>query len=153
MGHREVGLLPQDVRHHRRPSRLRVWVRRYAPAEAAAVLAALVSATVADRFGVPAVTAFAGAIGEGVAFYTVIILRELRASRGRPVLGVARDLLLEFGPAELLDALVVRPLAMYLGPVLTGNLAAGILLGKVAADAVFYTLAAVGHEARRSLFG
>ena len=55
-------------------------------------------------------------------------------------------LLVEFGPAEIADTFAVRPLAMYLGPLLIGHLAAGILAGKIAADIVFYALAIVGYE-------
>jgi hypothetical protein len=55
-------------------------------------------------------------------------------------------LLVEFGPAEIADTFAVRPLAMYLGPLLIGHLAAGILAGKLAADIVFYALAIVGYE-------
>jgi hypothetical protein len=136
--------------------RPREWFGRYAPAEAAAVLGALLAATMANRFGVAAATAFAGAIGEGVAFYAVLFIRDLRRRstlqpRGRAVSRTLRDLLTEFGPAELLDTLAVRPLAMYVGPIVVGDMTAGIILGKVAADVVFYTLAIIGYEARKSV--
>ena len=35
---------------------------------------------------------------------------------------------------------------MYLGPLLVGHLAAGVLAGKLAADIVFYALAIVGYQ-------
>lgn len=61
--------------------------------------------------------------------------------RGRPfgsadLLPVARSLLLEFGAAESLDLLLVRPACMALGlQMIGGNL--GGLVGKLAADLVF----------------
>ena len=135
--------------------RLRRWLARYAPAEAAAILGAVLGAGVADRFGASAAaTAFAGTIGEGLAFYAVIIVRDLRArppGHDRALVRVLRDVSLEFGPAEVLDTVAVRPLAMYLGPLLVGSLTAGVVLGKIVADIVFYTLAILGYEARRSL--
>ncbi|HEY6596098.1 MAG TPA: hypothetical protein VI011_18660, partial [Asanoa sp.] len=89
-------------------------------------------------------------IGETIAFHGFVVARELRVERasgaGRSAGRVLADLVVEFGPAEMLDSLAVRPLAMYVGPVVLGNLAVGVLAGKVAADLVFYAMAAVAHE-------
>jgi ornithine decarboxylase len=52
----------------------------------------------------------------------------------------------EFGPAELTDTLLVRPAAMFLGSLATGNVLVGVLIGKVAADLVFYGLAISSYE-------
>ena len=32
-----------------------------------------------------------------------------------------RSIAVEFGPAEVIDSLAIRPVALYLGPVLIGN--------------------------------
>jgi ornithine decarboxylase len=133
--------------------RVRAWLRRYAPAELAATVGALLAAAAGARLAGPAGAAVAGALGETVAFYGFVIARELRAERrsgnGRSTSRVLSDLLVEFGPTEIIDTLAVRPLAMYVGPLLIGNLTVGILAGKVAADLVFYTLAAISYELRR----
>jgi hypothetical protein len=123
-------------------------VRRYAPAEVAGTLAAVVSAVAVDGFGVAAATAYAAAIAEGIAFYGVLLIRDMRASR-RSLARVARGLALEFGPAELLDTLAVRPGAMFLGPILLGGVTTGVLAGKVAADLVFYAIAIICYETGR----
>ncbi len=123
------------------------WLRRYAPAEAAATAGATVAALAAHRLGVPTATAFAAAIGENLAFYAVILLRDLYRGPRRNAL---RRLLIEFGPAEVLDTFAVRPLAMYLATVLVGPLLLAVVLGKVVADVVFYGLAIVGYELGRS---
>lgn len=129
------------------------WVRRYGPAEVGAVVGALLAAMAADRFGVAAATAIASALGEGIAFYAVILVRDMSRRRGPDGGGrILRRLLLEFGPAELLDTFAVRPLAMYAAAGLLGNLVLGTLAGKVAADVVFYGLAIVGYELGKSLF-
>ena len=60
-----------------------------------------------------------------------------------------RDLLIEFGPAELVDTVLVRPLFMYLMPSLLDNFTAGILVGKLAADVVFYSLAIGAYELKQ----
>ncbi|MET0414781.1 MAG: hypothetical protein ABW022_02015, partial [Actinoplanes sp.] len=124
---------------------VREWLWRYGPAEAAATVGALAAASATGALGMPAATAFAGALGETLAFYAVILFRDLRRS-GTPRRQMLTGLLVEFGPAEIADTFAVRPLAMYLGPLLIGHLAAGILAGKLAADVVFYALAIAGYE-------
>ena len=124
---------------------VREWLWRYGPAEAAATVGALAAASATGALGMPAATAFAGALGETLAFYAVILFRSLRRS-GTSRRQMLTGLLVEFGPAEIADTFAVRPLAMYLGPLLIGHLAAGILAGKIAADIVFYALAIVGYE-------
>ncbi|MGP3919061.1 hypothetical protein [Nonomuraea sp. 10N515B] len=129
-------------------------MNRYVPAELAAIFGAVAAARTADGFGVPAVTAFAGSLGETIAFYAVLLVRDLRARRRsdprRPAVYVTvRGLLVEFGPAEVADTLVVRPFAMYVGPMIVADAAIGVALGKFAADLVFYTLAIIGYELRR----
>ena len=51
-------------------------------------------------------------------------------------------LLAEFGPAELLDTLLIRPAALTLGVFLLPDPLWGLLAGKVFADIVFYAIAA-----------
>ena len=60
-----------------------------------------------------------------------------------------RDLLIEFGPAELVDSLLARPLFMYLMPSLLHNFTAGIVAGKLAADVIFYGIAISAYELRQ----
>ena len=128
------------------------WVRRYGPAEVAATAGALLGALVGARFAGPAGAAFGGDLGEGIAFYAVVVAMELRAERATPRRRTGRrvlvDLLREFGPAEALDSFLVRPLAMYAGTYVTGDLLAGTLLGKVVADVVFYAIAGTAYERR-----
>jgi ornithine decarboxylase len=130
--------------------RVRAWLARYAPAEAAGLGGALLAAGVADRLGAPVVTAYAGAIGETLAFYLVIVTRDLRRRAARTSIPrTLRDLAIEFAPAELLDTFLVRPAAMYVAPLLFGSVAVGIVVGKVAADVVFYSVAIVSSELLR----
>ena len=52
----------------------------------------------------------------------------------------------EFGPAEIVDTVLIRPAAMFLASLATGNVIVGVLIGKVAADIVFYGLAITSYE-------
>ena len=134
----------------------REWLARYAPAEVAATLGAVLGASAAGRFGgATSATVFAAVIAETVAFYTVLFIRDLRRRStrrpgGRAVWTTLRNLLVEFGPAELLDTFAVRPLAMYVAATVVGDMLTGVVLGKIAADAVFYTLAIIGYEMCKS---
>ena len=129
----------------------REWLARYAPAEAGAVLGALAAVALVSPYGVAAATAYAGTIGDGFGFYAVLFVRDLRrqprGGRGR-VMSTVRGLVMEFGPAEVLDSVLVRPLAMYLAARGLGNAAAGVVVGKIAADGVFYALAITAYELR-----
>ena len=41
-----------------------------------------------------------------------------------------RRIVIEFGPAELIDNVAVRPLTFYMGPLMFGNVIAGWIFGK-----------------------
>lgn len=101
-------------------SKIKEWLKRYIPAEIVGTLFAVVAAWVVFRqTNNYAAGAAAGAIAENVGFYGVISIREFyvhhkKASENGLVffheyLKVVRNLLIEFGPAEILDSLLLRP--------------------------------------------
>jgi len=139
-------------------ARLMEWARRYAPLEILSLLTALAGAGIAGLLTTNAVAiAYAGAWAENVGYYGYAFAREMKwigrsdgadipvSGPGR-VSGAVKRLLWEFGAAEVLDSLVVRPACMYAAVALTGSLAAGILIGKIAGDIVFYGIAIVFYE-------
>lgn len=129
------------------------WLCRYGPAEllsmAATVCASWLALALSDSVLVAAV---AGTWAENLAYYGVIVGRELWVG-GRPSVRAAlrslRDLLLEFGPAELLDSLLVRPAALAAGLALAPWPALGALAGKLVADVVFYLPTILSYELLR----
>ncbi|WP_344166744.1 type III PLP-dependent enzyme [Pilimelia columellifera] len=138
------------------------WLLRYLPAELLGTATALASGLLAHAAtGSLAVAALAGALGENIGFYGYFAAVEARRHlataapgprwrlRLRVAARTARDLVVEFGPAEAADSLLVRPSLMYLGPLLVPQLAAGLVVGKVGADIVFYLLAAACLALRR----
>ena len=128
-----------------------IWLRRYLPAEAISVLAILVaSTTILGLTGNIWLAALVGAWAEFLAYYGLFIARALWASKRvtpRAVLTTLRNLVLEFGPAELLDSLLVRPAALALALALVPHPALATLVGKLAADIVFYLPTIVSFEA------
>jgi hypothetical protein len=144
-------------------SKTKEWVRRYLPAEVIATVTALLSAggmySATDSYPLAAI---AGTIGENVGYYGYFVVIEwIRHHKNHRHHGVVRrtilvfsktvrDMLIEFGPAELLDSLLVRPFCMFVAPqIIGGPYVLGIFVGKVAADLVFYSIAIVGYEAKK----
>lgn len=125
------------------------WLVRYLPAEivgtAAMVIAGLVVTIWTDN---AAVIALAALVGEIIGFYTVLaitiyaeqvqVAQTIRAAVGRTGL----LLVAEFGIAEVLDTLLIRPAALMLGVWLLPDPLWGLLAGKIVADVVFYAIAA-----------
>ena len=62
-----------------------------------------------------------------------------------------RSVAIEFGPAELIDCIVIRPLAYYLGPLVFNNVVAGWVFGKLVSDIGFYALAVLSYERFKGL--
>ncbi|MBD3940376.1 hypothetical protein IF188_01515 [Microbacterium sp. NEAU-LLC] len=125
------------------------WIVRYLPAElvgtAAMVIAGLVVTTWTDA---PALVALAALVGEIIGFYAVLAITiyleqsQVAATRRRAIARTAMLLVAEFGAAELLDTLLVRPAALMLGVWLIPDPVWGMLAGKIAADIIFYAIAA-----------
>jgi hypothetical protein len=130
------------------------WLRRYLPAELLSMVATLLCAMAAMALcHNQAVAAVAGTWAENLAYYGLIVARDLRASGRRSpgsALATLRDIVLEFGPSELLDSLLIRPAALYTGMALAPDApATGLLAGKLAADLVFYLPTITSYELLR----
>ncbi len=57
-----------------------------------------------------------------------------------------RSIAVEFGSAEAIDSIVIRPIALYLGPFVLGNVAVGWVVGSIVADIAFYVMAIFSYE-------
>jgi hypothetical protein len=132
------------------------WVGRYGPAELLALIGALAGWLVADvATGNALVAAYAAAIGDNVAYYGFLATRDMRArwsaapgSRLGAGVRAFAALALEFGPAEALDSLVVRPACVAAGVAALGPVA-GVLGAKLVADLVFYVPVIATYELRK----
>jgi len=62
-----------------------------------------------------------------------------------------RSVAVEFGPAELIDSVAVRPVAFYLGPQIFDNTIGGWIFGKLVSDLAFYLIAIVSYERFKAL--
>ena len=61
----------------------------------------------------------------------------------------ARDLMIEFGPGEIIDTVFARPAAMVLFPLLIPNYAFAILIASIVADLAFYTPTILAYELKK----
>ncbi len=125
------------------------WVTRYLPAEIVGTAAMVIAGLGVTLWtGSPALIALAALIGETVGFYAVLALtiyieqRPVSRSRRRAAGRTGLLLLAEFGVAELLDTFLIRPAALVAGVWLFADPLWGLLAGKLAADIVFYAVAA-----------
>ncbi len=108
--------------------------------------------------------AIAGSAGEVVGYYGVATYREVRRyyhkhrgqERNRRVLltifHTLRGMLVEFGPAEAIDSLFLRPAALYEMSRLIPVVWIGWLAGKLIADVVFFVVASLSYQVRRRWF-
>lgn len=143
-------------------SKKKEWLSRYIPAEVLGTIAAVIGAWAVYAYtdSYAAATA-AGWVGEGIGFYGYFVSIELlkshkRHQRHSPVkraylatTEASTNLLVEFLPAELLDNLIIRPLAMFTAPHYIHPYPVGFLIGTLIADLFFFAFAIVGYEARK----
>ena len=57
-----------------------------------------------------------------------------------------RSVAVEFGPAEFIDSLAIRPVAFYTGPLIFDNTIAGWIFAKLVSDLAFYLFAILSYE-------
>ena len=144
--------------------KLMEWVRRYLPCEIAGTVGELGGAAVAYLLtGSMAAAAITATIGASAGYYAAAYVSAVRWTyREQSHRGVAariavanlfavRSVAIEFGPAELIDSIAIRPLAYYFGPVMFGNIVAGWIFGKLVSDIGFYVLAVVSYERFKGL--
>jgi hypothetical protein len=145
-------------------NRLNEWVRRYLPCEIAGTACEFGGAALAylntGSFAAAAIVATIGAsFGYYAAAYGTAVrttyrehLHLPRVRRALTANGLAlRSIAIEFGPAEVIDSLLIRPLAFYLGPILFGGMVAGWIFAKLVADVGFYVLAIFSYERFKGL--
>ena len=143
-------------------TRIKEWAKRYIPAELLGTTGALVAAWVTYSQTHSYVAAAAsGWTGEAVCFYGYFIITELLlhskkyrkyslAKRISLVISLATaSLLAEFLLAEMLDAFLIRPYAMYIAPQYIHPYPVGFIVGKFSADITFYLLAIIGYETKK----
>jgi hypothetical protein len=152
----------QAVSTHKAGIKVKIkgWVKRFLPAEVVGTIVAIVVSSLTHYYTNNAiVAAYAGSVCETIAFYATIIVHDARiASKElkeegktltfRSFVYLLRNILFDFGLAELMDSLLLRPFCMYIFPIWLRNYPLGILVGKIASDIVFYLPVIISYELR-----
>ena len=137
------------------------WVKRYLLADILSTILSLGTAwLLMESTGDRVLAAFVGSAVASLSFYCIIAFSDVRKSikkhrednekyKIKSFLIDFRNLIIEFGPAELLDVLAVRPFFMYLIPTLTGDFLLGTFIGKMIADVIFFIPAILMFELRK----
>jgi hypothetical protein len=145
-------------------NKLREWIRRYLPCEIAGTVCEFGGAAIAyvatGSLAAAAITATIGAsAGYYAAAYATALRWSYRAGKHRPPIPrvvqanllALRSVAIEFGPAELIDSVLVRPVAFYAGPLLLHNTLAGWIFAKLISDVAFYICAVFSYERFKAL--
>ena len=139
-------------------ARVREWLRRYGPAEVLSLLFTVGAAAATERAGGNGVAVALAATWAGNLAYFGLILgqdvwqtrRTLHAQGRAYTPGIfgrnVRALVVEFGAAEALDSLLIRPALMYWLPRWLHSVPQGVLVAKFAADVTFYVPAIISYE-------
>ncbi len=140
------------------------WVRRYLPCEIAGTVGELGGAAVAYwATGSLAAAAITATIGASVGYYAAAYITVLRWSYRQQArrrwlsrvvvanLLALRSVAIEFGPAESIDSVAIRPVAFYVGPLIFDSTAVGWIFGKLVSDVAFYLFAILSYERFKGL--
>lgn len=153
--HRVISNAAQPGERHR----AREWIMRYLPYEIVSAAAELGGVAVAYAITHSLVVgALAGTLGAAIGYYATAFFAAVRQAYRqlswpvgsmRVIVANAlalRSVAVEFGLAEFVDSLAVRPVAYYLLPTMLGNAVAGWLAAKLISDAAFYLLTIFSYE-------
>ena len=134
-------------------------MRRYLPLEIAGWAGELGSAAATYWLtGSFAAAVVVGTIGASVGYYATAYVNGVRWSyraqqrRSWPMRVLVanalslRSIVVKFGPAEVIDSIIIRPVALYAGPHILGNVAVGWVVGSLVADIAFYVMAIFSYE-------
>jgi len=142
-------------------NKIKEWLRRYLLADILSTALSLATAWVIHlTTGDNVLAAFVGSAMASISFYGIIAYNDVRKSLKHhrkhdlsygfvSYFKDLRNLIIEFGPSEILDVLAVRPFFMYLMPKIIGEFLLGTFIGKMIADVVFFIPAIVMYEVRK----
>ncbi len=136
---------------------IRVWINRYLPA----TIAALVLSTLVFILILPfnkLLAAYCASISDTLIYYVIILGKDFKnelikndSSLLIKILIFIRSILIEFGPAEILDTYFIRPaLLYYASKLFTPNLLT-IIVTIIFADIIFHFMAIIGFEINKKI--
>lgn len=144
--------------------KIKEWVNRYGYAEIIAIMATYFGyfSTILVFEDSPMFAAFMGSVCEFIGFFAFIFIREFANDYRKRILKremygskgfiiTCIHIITEFGPAELVDTIFIRPSCIALGVYFFGPIF-GILSGKLVSDIAFYIPVILSYEFRKYLY-
>lgn len=143
--------------------RLIEWIKEFLPAEILGTITAVVAASITHFFYDNGIfVAYVGSIGEAIGFYLTLFIQRIVVLRKKQTQNkkkiklynlslIVANLVLEYGPAGMIDGLLLRPFFMYLFPILLVNFTLGIFIGKLAGDVTFYILVILSYGIKEKI--
>jgi len=137
------------------------WIRRYLLADIISTILSIFAAWLIMKSSDDRVlAAFIGSAVASLSFYLLMAFIDIQKSlkkhkqdgtayKMKSFLIDFRNLIIEFGPAEILDVIAVRPFFMYFIPLMIGDFIIGTFIGKLIADIIFFAIAIVMYELRK----
>ena len=131
-------------------NKINEWLKRYLPAEVISMIFTLVSAELTFHYTQNNIaTALIATLIGNTVYFSCILLNDVVSTRKQCLMNGKkytrlifykniRALFLEFGLAEVIDSLLIRPFLMYYLPILLNSLTWGTFLAKITADVTFY---------------
>ena len=110
------------------------WLKRYLPAEIVCTITAVLAASITHVFSNNYIfIAYIGSLGEAIGFYSTVFIQNILIVNTKcksenklfsfsDFIKIITDIVLEFGLAGIIDGLLLRPLFMYLFPILLNGL-------------------------------
>ncbi len=144
--------------------KIREWLKRYGLAEVISLILTVVSSWLTyenskNKLTTALTTTWVGNIGY---FGTILIqdillaIKQLRAVGKKYSVNTfyknVRALSFEFGIAEVIDSLFIRPTMLYFFPIWMGNRTLGTVIAKFVADITFYIPAIISYEFSKKRF-
>ena len=136
-------------------NKIKGWFIRYSVPLVLATLAALISANIIKSItGNNIIAGIAATWIDNLVFYGYIAFQDLKNKpfNFRNLLKHVRNMVIEFGPAEYFDSLLLRPLYLSAFPYFISNYSLAILLGSLAAEISFFIPTIISYELRKKIF-
>ena len=132
-------------------AKLKEWFNRYKYAELAGISVFVAWNFIAQQLEInPLFTAISTTYIEFSAYYIAMFWVELKNQQNevntQTIYQSFIQLIKEFGPAEIFDLVFSRSFFLYICPIITGDRASGLLLGKIMADSIFYFFTILSYE-------
>ena len=105
------------------------------------------------------IAGYVGSLADNISYYGVIVYRDMKKrkkKKGRikfsDFMIEMRNLLIEFGVAEYLDTIIVRPFFLIVAPYFIPIYPLAVIVGGLIADVFFYIPTIFGYEFRKKTF-